>query len=217
MRHLPVDVEHLGIRVAVPLLAIAALVLALWGGPQLLDALALRGSQLGLCLLPAAILASVGTAFLSDRLLKRYWPSKRALLVDDEYLILREKDRPDQVIAWGARINLLAWRFTIRRRGRVPKGHVCLAAQLLQDEKQLTVYTFLNPKHSDRLEHFEVFTPLVPRSSLSDGRLSLRVAGEQRRLLQAEDERWRNGAELTTEDFILLWGEIWRHRDSFQV
>lgn len=217
MKRLPVDVEHVGIRVAVPLLTIAVLALVLWANPRLQDMLNLRDSQLGLCLLPVGILASVGTAFLSDRLLKRYWPSNRELLVDDRYLVLREKNRPEQIIEWGARINLLAWRFTIRRRGRVPKGYVCLAAQLLQDEKQLTVYTFLNPKHSDRLEHFEAFTPLVPRSSLNDGRLSLRVVGEQRRLLQAEDERWRGGAELTTEDFIFLWAEIWRHRDSFQV
>jgi len=124
--------------------------------------------------------------------------------------VLRDRKKPEQVLRWGERVNLLTWRFTVPRRGRVPKGYLCLAMQLLQDEQQITIYTFYDPKKLDRLEKVEAFTPLVSRRTLQEDRLNLRVAGQQRRLLQAEDERWQNGAELVPEDFAALWRLVCR-------
>jgi len=210
MRRLPVDVEHLGVRVIVPLLAVAALALVLVLGPVGLAALDLEDTVASSLLLPLAILVAIGAALLGDRLLKKYWPSGRELLVDESCLVLRDRKKPEQVLRWGERVNLLTWRFTVPRRGRVPKGYLCLAMQLLQDEKQITIYTFYDPKKLDRLEEAEAFTPLVSRRALQEDRLNLRVAGQQRRLLQAEDERWQNGAELVPEDFADLWRLVCR-------
>jgi len=210
MRRLPVDVEHLGVRVIVPLLAVAALALVLVLGPVGLAALDLEDTVASSLLLPLAILAAIGAALLGDRLLKKYWPSGRELLVDESCLVLRDRKKPEQVLRWGERVNLLTWRFTVPRRGRVPKGYLCLAMQLLQDEQQITIYTFYDPKKLDRLEEAEAFTPLVSRRALQEDRLNLRVAGQQRRLLQAEDERWQNGAELVPEDFADLWRLVCR-------
>jgi len=210
MRRLPVDVEHLGVRVIVPLLAVAALALVLVLGPVGLAALDLEDTVASSLLLPLAILAAIGAALLGDRLLKKYWPSGRELLVDESCLVLRDRKKPEQVLRWGERVNLLTWRFTVPRRGRVPKGYLCLAMQLLQDEQQITIYTFYDPKKLDRLEKVEAFTPLVSRRTLQEDRLNLRVAGQQRRLLQAEDERWQNGAELVPEDFAALWRLVCR-------
>jgi len=210
MRRLPVDVEHLGVRVIVPLLAVAALALVLVLGPVGLAALDLEDTVASSLLLPLAILAAIGAALLGDRLLKKYWPSGRELLVDESCLVLRDRKKPEQVLRWGERVNLLTWRFTVPRRGRVPKGYLCLAMQLLQDEQQITIYTFYDPKKLDRLEEVEAFTPLVSRRALQEDRLNLRVAGQQRRLLQAEDERWQNGAELVPEDFADLWRLVCR-------
>lgn len=217
MQRLLVDVEHLGVRLGVPLAAAAALLLAFWGGPRLLDALGLTSSQVGLCLFPLAIGAAVAAAFLSDRLIKRFWPSTRVLLLDDRHLILEDHGRPEAVIDWNGRVNMLSWRFKVKRRGRVPKGHLCLAVQLVQDDAHLTVYTFVSPKESGSVEDFDAFTPLAPRRTLKDERLSLRVAGQQRRLLQAEDERWEHGAELASGDFLILWEAIRRHGAVPQV
>jgi hypothetical protein len=49
---------------------------------------------------------------------------------------------------------------------------------------------------------------------MQDERLSLRVAGEQRRLLQAEDVRWQSGAELSAEDFLVVWKALQPHRQE---
>ncbi len=210
MRRLPVDVEHLGVRVVVPLLAVAGLVLVLVLGPMVLAALGLEDTVASSLLLPLAILAAVGAALIGDRVLKRYWPSGRELLVDNSWLVLRDRKQPERVVRWDERVNLLAWRFTVPRRGRVPKGYLCLAMQLLQDEQQITVYTFYDPKKFDQIEEGDAFTPLVSRRALQEDRLNLRVAGQQRRLLQAEDERWQNGAELIPEDFVELWRLVCR-------
>ena len=48
LRRYPLDVEHLGIRIAVPLLALVALLLAWWLVPMLLEALGLRSTLVAL-------------------------------------------------------------------------------------------------------------------------------------------------------------------------
>ncbi len=215
MQRIAVDVEHTGIRVVVPLLATGALLLVLWGGPLLLDALGTQESLLRSLPFPLAIVAAISVAFIGDRLLKKHWPSGRAILVDGRYLVLQERKEPDRVVQWANRANLLTWRFAVSRRSRVPRGHLCLAWQITQDETQITVYTFLDPKKLDTVPAADMFTPLAPRRSLDDERLSMRIAGQQRRLLQAENERWQGGAELLPESFLTLW-EIVRERMQLQ-
>lgn len=214
MQRLPVDVEHTGIRLAVPALAFGSLVLVLWGGPILLHLLNLGDSLLRSLLLPLAIAAAVGVAFLSDRLLKENWSSGRELLFDDRLVVFRQRGQADMAILWTERINLLAWRFTVSRRGRVPKGHYCVAVQLLQDDRQITVYTFYAPKDFEHIPAGDRFTPLAPRSSLDDERLNLRVAGQQRRLFQAENDRWRDGAELESGNFAEFWQAVQQHQSA---
>jgi hypothetical protein len=216
LRRYPLDVEHLGIRIAVPLLAFAALILGGWLIPQLLEALGLRSTVVGFLQLPLIVGAAIGGAYLGDRLLKGRWLSGRELRLDESCLVMREKDGTENQIVWDERVNVLAWRFTVARRGRVPKGYVCLALQFIQDEQQVTFYGFVNPKQVDSLPSVDVFTPLAGRATLKDERLSLRVAGQQRRLLQAEDERWRQGGELTADDFIDLWTRLQDRQLAFQ-
>lgn len=211
-RRIPVDVEHLGIRIMVPLLAGAALLLTFVLGPVVLDIFGLQDTLLSGLVLPVAIALAVAVAYGSDRFLKQRWPSGREILVNDEALVLRDKKQPEQVIAWNGRVNLLTWRFVVARRGRIPKGYYCLAFQLIQDEDLVTVYTFCDPKHFEDIEDHERFTPLASRKTLKDDTLSLRAAGQQRRLLQAEDERWQHGAELTLEDFRTLWALVCEHQ-----
>lgn len=216
LRRYPLDVEHLGIRIMVPLLAFVALVLGWWLIPLILETLGLRATLVGFLQLPLIIAAAIGGAYLADRFLKGRWLSGRELRLDDRQLVMQEKDGTQQTIAWDERVNVLAWRFTVSRRGRVPKGHVCLALQFLQDEQQVTVYAFVDPKQVDTLPDADAFTPLAGRATLKDERLSLRVAGQQRRLLQAEDVRWQSGGELTAEDFVDLWTRLQTRQLAFQ-
>ena len=216
LRRYPLDVEHLGIRIAVPLLALVALLLAWWLVPMLLEALGLRSTLVGFLQLPLIVGAAIGGAYLGDRLLKGRWLSGRELRLDDASLVMQEKDGTQKHIAFDERVNVLAWRFTVARRGRVPKGYVCLALQFLQDEQLVTFYSFVNPKQVDSLPNVEAFTPLAGRSTLKDERLNMRVAGQQRRLLQAEDERWRQGGELTPDDFADLWARLQDRQLAFQ-
>lgn len=212
MQRLPVDPEHLGIRVAVPFMAFGGLLLVLWLGPVLLTVLGLDSSLLRGLVIPVAIVAAIGAAFAGERLVKGRWTSGRELMFNGEYLVLRDRKQPERVIAWNSRVNLLTWRFVISRRGRIPKGYYCLALQLVQDEDLVTVYTFCDPKRVDDIEENEAFTPLASRKVLNDERLNMRAAGQQRRLLQAEDERWQHGAEITVDDFVTLWNHVRQQR-----
>lgn len=212
----PVDVEHVGVRLGVPLLAVATLVVSLWAWPRFFEAIGQRASWLGLLALPLALATTIGMAFVGDRVIKRVWTSGRELELDDRQLVLRQRGQSDKTIRWDAHVNLLYWRFTVPRRGRVPKGHFCLAAQLLQDEELVTVYTFIDPKKTEAIPNFDLFVPLASRDTLKDERVSMRVAGQQRRLLQAEDERWRQGAELTADDFVAVWSVLQYHLQAYQ-
>ncbi len=205
MRRFPVDIEHLGIRFSVPVVALVALVLTWVLAPRVLEALGLSDTAVGLAQLPLVIAAGVGGAYVTDRLLKGRWLSGREILADGQSLILREKNGTEKTIDFQERVNALAWRFTVKRRGRVPKGHLCVAFQLIQNEQEVTVYTFMSPNKVEALENVHHFTPLASRKTLGDDRLNMKVAGLQRRLLQAEDSRWEHGAELTTEAFTELW------------
>ena len=215
-RTYPIDVEHLGIRIVVPLLAFVALLLGWWAIPLVMEAVGLQSTLLSFLQLPLIIGAAIGGAYVADRLLKGRWLSGRELRLDDDCLIMREKDGSEKTIVWGERVNALAWRFTVARRGRVPKGHICLALQLIQDEQEVTFYGFVSPKQVEILPNVEAFIPLSARRTLKDERLNLRIAGQQRRLLQAEDERWQHGGELTADAFSDLWARLQDRQLAFQ-
>lgn len=208
MQRLSVDAEHGGIRFAIPVLAILGFVLVVWLGPVLFNVLGLGDSFFATLLIPLAIGFAILAAFIGERVLKQVWPSGREIVFDERSLILRNKKQENVTMRLQDRINVLAWRFTVARRGRVPKGHYCMAFQVLQDEMKFTVYTFFSPRDLEAFTDAERFTPLSARRNVDDERLNIRVAGEQRRLLQAEDDRWRDGAELSRDDFSILWARI---------
>ncbi len=208
-RVFPVDVEHAGIRLALPILIVGSGVLfyvvlsPLIGSvvESLLGVDALNGfASFGV-----ALLGALGVGVLADRLLKRYWSSGRRLVLDTQALVLRDQRRgrtPQTRIVLDQRINVQSWRFTVRRSSpRAPSGWIMLACQLGQDDTQLILYTFMPPKRSATLPLLRVFSELAGRKDLEGGKLSLRETTEQRRLLKAENERWQDGAELQPESF----------------
>ena len=115
----------------------------------------------------------------------------------------------EQKIDAEKQVNVLLWRFTIKRRSRVPKGWymvACALQQVDQEETYLAVYTFMSPDAFDALKTGH-FTMLVSQKESEKSESTrhgqdLRLMGEQRRLHAAESARWMNGAEMTNDDFI---------------
>ncbi len=217
-RTVPIDTEHSGIRLAVPILTALGFVVGYFVVSWLLRNIG-PDVPVGCIAVSVGIVLAVLAAIFTDRYLKLLWPSGRTLTLSPQGLHLRDerKNRNSETrITWDQRVNLLAWRFTIQRgSARVPKGWVMLGMKLLQDEAQLVLYTFMPAKEASALPTYHVFTPLTSRAAIDKGELSLREASEQRRLLKAEDERWQDGAEVRREDFVALLELINRNvRDS---
>lgn len=157
-----------------------------------------------------AIIVSFGiTAVITQQIekaLKKRWPSGRTVQINQRNIKIVDKDGKQQSIDGDQQVNVHLWRFTIKRRSRVPKGWQMIACALEQDEAYLPVYTFMSPDQFDKLKNNSRFTTLVSQKEATKstggiGQTDLRLAGEQRRLHTAENARWMNGAEMNAEDF----------------
>jgi hypothetical protein len=115
-----------------------------------------------------------------------------------------------QHLTWTKTVNVLAWRFEVKRRTRVPKGWHCMAIQLLQDEVEVVLYTFMPPKTAEDLPGYTNFVRLRPRKE-TESNTDLRAIAEQRRLLRLEDTRWEDGAEIAIEDFKAVLARLGQH------
>lgn len=203
---LPVDPEHTAMRVAVLGLFVAGWALSFVVLNALIPS---QGFNL------IAIIASFAlTALLNqqlERVLKRRWPSGRVLHGSSDNVQLAQRGQVQQQIQTSQQVNVLTWRFQIRRRSRVPKGWYMVACALEQDDVYLPVYTFMSPQDFEQLNAGSYFTPLVSRKEINAGvpahESDLRMAGQQRRLHMAESARWHSGAEMTASDFkrYIVW------------
>lgn len=213
-RRIKVDAEHMTIRLIVPLSMIAAAVLTHIIGVLVFDDLISDAGVNPLCvLIPIDFLALLGTGYAVEHGLQRWAPSRRfAQLSADELVLTDGRNNPPKVVRidWHRTVNVQAWRFRIWQRSHVPKGWYCLAVQLLQDESEMILYTFIAPEEAEILPGINHFVRLLRRKEI--GVLSdLRIAAEQRRLLKLEDARWEDGAEIGKEDFKAVLVHIGRH------
>ena len=205
-RLIKIDTEHFAIRLLVPVLTIG-LTLGVYVGGRLLLSEVLADSVNPVCVaLPIAAVMLFGGSYVVEAALKQVMPSRRAATLDDDALVVSDARRkPPQLVAinWAQTVNVLAWRFEVRRRTRVPKGWFCMAVQLLQDEQSVILYSFFEPKAADALPGYHHFVRLRPRKE-TESNQDLAAVAEQRRLLKLEDERWDDGAELHRKDFAAV-------------
>jgi hypothetical protein len=142
---------------------------------------------------------------LAERYLKRSWPSGRKVEVGAEYVQIAKRGSVEQAITTEQAVSALFWTFEIRKRSRVPKGWSMLACALHDEDAYLAVYTFMSPKQIEAYSSAGLFRKLTSRRD-KQGQASLRedvrLAGEQRRLIEAEEFRWINGAEMSHDDFV---------------
>ena len=146
-----------------------------------------------------------GITALLERYLKTRWPSGRVVQIDKDGVKVLKKSTLQQEMLSEDPVNTHFWTFKISKRARVPKGWSMLACALEYENEYLTVYTFMSPNQLSTLETAEQFKKLIAKrkgKSQEDAREDLRIAGEQRRLRDAENHRWMFGAEMTPSDFI---------------
>jgi len=247
VRTFPVDVEHGGIRIALPVIMIAggiALYVLLSSqilvlvpdrgagviGRQLVTALEYQMPDMpfdpgsapflrdanGIIGFVVGLLGALLIGAIADRLLKRFWPSGRTLTLEDGTLRLRNvRGTPSEVVVTlDRRVNVTSWQFTVRRSSpRAQRGWHMLAYQLLQDDSQIVVYSFMTPKAFAALPDADRFVELKSEPAPRPGRQnanvqSLRTNSEQKRIAAVDAIRLEIGAELRPADFGVVLGLV---------
>ena len=212
----PVDVEHVGIRVAIPvIIIISGVVLYLLISKLIVPVLTMDRVETDdvndfLSIILAAI-GALAVGAIGDRLLKRFWPSGRQLIVGRHSLRLHNKNNSEIAFAFGPEsvpVSTAQWRFRVRRSSpRAQSGWYMLAVQVRQGDgphdRPITFYSFMPPKKANALPNIADFTELLPRTEIEKKNQPLRVVSEQRRLDTVEEDRLVDGAELRPSDFLL--------------
>ena len=192
---LEVDREHRALQ--------ATIILSFLFGAMafyLLISLVLRTTGINLI---AAVVA-LGAGFLISKglelWLKDRWRSGRRLHLEAKRYYTQKGQRIQQEIQLTDDIDLLFWRFTVKRGGRIPKGWYLLGCALQQDGNYLPIYSFMPATEFEQLPQAERFLELAPKKRMEKNG-DLRLLGQQKRLHTAEVFRWNEGAELSRDDF----------------
>jgi len=229
VRTFPVDVEHVGIRVAIPVVIIVGgILLYLLISKLIVPALTMDRVETDdvndfLSIVLAAI-GALGIGALGDRVLKRIWPSGRTLTLTEQALSLKNKNEAEITLDLGAANQPLSatnWRFKVRRSSpRAQSGWYMMAVQVKQPDSPhntpITFYSFLPPKQANDLPLISLFSELLPRAELEKKNQSLRVISEQRRMESVENDRLVDGAELRPKDFIMVIEALTEHITSWR-
>ncbi|MDX2163064.1 MAG: hypothetical protein SF162_17240 [bacterium] len=198
----PVDAEHGGIRAVVLFAFIGS------GAAGFLIASALIPSEgLNLIALVIALLVGAGGSTLLERQLRQTWPSGRTVTADQRGVRIEKRGAVEQHIPADAPAQAIFWRFEIQKRTRIPKGWWMLACALESEGRYLVVYTFVSPDtyaHLPLAVRFKKLMGKKEQGGQKDARDDVRLAGEQRRLREAENIRWLDGAEMVSSDFVRL-------------
>ncbi|MBL8116061.1 MAG: hypothetical protein JNJ78_00915 [Anaerolineae bacterium] len=194
----PVDRDHSRLR-----FSIAIIFVILWIGTFAILNSIMQSEGFNLIAGILGLIVAIVGGRLIEPILQRRWPSGRTFHLSETGARLMLHDTVQSQIKSDETANVLLWQFKIPRRSRMPKGWYVVACALHQGDTYLPFYTFASPEISARLNRAVRFTELESQKKNPDkARVeSLRAAGEQRRLLTAEEHRWHDGAEMGAEDF----------------
>lgn len=212
-----VDEDHLGVRLLIPLLGFAGIVLAI----LLTSVIQAMVSELvsGLCITIALAIVLVAVLTqIGERIIKPRWPSDRYVVLSEEGLSLHHRNvrhqSSDKTFLWADEPFIHNWYWDVNtRKARVQRGWYCMSLRVSSDEAHVTLYTFMSPEDAAAIPRFHAwFVHLLPkaeREQLSGS--SPRDAAVQSRYKTLESERWLDGAEVSSENFKLLINVIARH------
>jgi hypothetical protein len=206
-RLIRIDVEHLAIRVLVPVLTLVVVIMAHLIGTVVLDRRLDEGVNPSCVMLPFDIVILIGTGYLVERGLKQLMPSRRRATLSSAALVVTDGRRKPPVITritWDKTVNVKAWRF-LPRRTRV-LGWYCMALHRCR-RRLIPQFT---PQEAESTIGYKNFVRLRPRQE-TESNTDLSTVAEQRRLLKLEDSRWNDGAEIAHKDFDALLDILRRH------
>lgn len=194
-----VDPNHSKLRLMVILSMAAGFLLGVVGVPLLFRVLDVGGFPVLLGIVVGVLLAA-GLAWLSERVLRRIWPSGREIRVTGEGITLHDPAGEETTLRWADGLDVTAWGFVIAtRRAWVPKGWLTVALRLGDGEDIIVPYAFMEPESARELPGWRSFVELIPRKEADN--VDEELFAGQEHLRTAEEERWWLGAEMTPEDF----------------
>jgi len=216
------DHEHSALRAAVMFVLVAAftvLFAALWYALENSSSDVFSSYAVALACI-SSLAASVAMAYLVESLLKKIWPSGRAVSIGSDW-VRAITPSGEIIIDRDAEIARTLWQFKLAgtrlggRERRAPKSHICLAQELRQGENSILVHAFMHPnKAKKHLKLAEI--QQLDIAGLAPGRGQITrldqtfanrmpatlISGELGRFWRAERRRWSQGLELTPDDFI---------------
>lgn len=191
----PVDIEHSGLRAAV----FVTFLMASAGVCGLSFVVFPSAGALAAVVVGLAI--GIGAAALIERTLKGRWLSGREVQLDTGGIRLLRAGQQETAIDIGAQVEVLRWCFQTRGKRRVPKGWYVVAVAVASEDATIALYTLMSPEKFEALPDRERFKVLQSEKKTEAQPQDMRMAGEQRRLHEAEAHRWHAGAELVNEAF----------------
>ncbi|MCA9971388.1 MAG: hypothetical protein KC425_14280 [Anaerolineales bacterium] len=224
------DQDHRGLRAVALLLLPACVALVYWLLLQAFRLLA-PADMPGYVVLFAAILGlpvGLGLAAAAERGLKRVWRSGSRVDVSEGVVAAWTRRGENGRIDLAREFVCTHWYFELRgypRGGserRVPAHWLCVCTQVEQDDQRIVVFTLLPPARAARLieirpvPYREIFpadiyrgrparSSWVVRSWPARPEISADVLrGKDGRFWLAERHRWREGMELTPQDYEIL-------------
>lgn len=222
------DQEHAGLRTAVFVLLFVFMAMAFLGIQGLLKAIgAVDYAFIASC--GGALPVALGAVWVIEKLLKRYWPSGRAITLTHDGIQMHTEAEAQWEITQAQEPAALLWYFNLRgwqrggRERRVPRTWLCLAVELKSGKKEAVVYTFL-PKNKAHVwltrEAGSPFHEIFPRD-VYDNSLRSRLGGPARPEIPAavltgkdgsywlaERRRWTEGFELPPQAFAQFMNHI---------
>jgi hypothetical protein len=195
-----VDPEPTSLRLALVIILLAGMLLGCFLTSVVFDVV-----LYSILTLLGGIIVGAVVLQTAEKTLKSYWKSNHFVHVNYDAIYAITGDTKRQEIDPTQQVNVYMWRFIIHRRSRVPKGWFVVAIALEQDDVYLPVFTFASPKVFANIPFSMQFTKLLSKKERDGhygGKDSLRVAGEQRRLLTAESARDLHGVEMENDDFV---------------
>ena len=215
---IPVDTEHLGIRLFVPITTVASLVGGYLLGGAILQAIVPTASVMCLGIPMAIIVAAIALQFV-DKVVKPRWTSGRHIVHDHQLTLVdnRRGKNKEIVFNWMQPLDYETWYFEIatKRKSRVPQGWYCTSLRLVQDNHVAIIYTFMSPDKARELTGFNDKFTLLQRQEKSGGlsqssvkKSAMQLSAQQKRLRQYENERWEDGAEVASEDFAQIIADV---------
>ncbi len=216
------DQEHGGIRTAVLVLLFVTIILLYVLIRVVWSTLSPDGLPDFSFIITCTLSLVLGLAIVYgiEQLLKIYWPSGRALLIDEATIQTKNEVEESITIRWAHKPFQQSWWFNLKgfqrggRERRVPKDWICVATQIQEADKRIIVYAYLSQKKAARYtEDRKQFQQIYPAEVYKSGfktRINLPsrpnipasvLAGKDGKYWQAERNRWVHGYELSAKDF----------------